>query len=832
MTCDCQSNCVHTTCQHSCTITRSEPCDCELKTVYQTHGSSIVRYRDKNDCPEPEINEISCEIEKLITNDLRKTILDCINELEPEPECSVRSRDTFADNSKKGNPVICDLPATEPKALIPRDKFKSSSSLAVICDLPATEPKALIPRDKFKSSSSLAVICDLPATEPKAVIPRDKFKSSSSLEVICDVPIVKPKTLIPRNKFKSSSSLAVICDLPTKPVISKRNRDGITTGKKITLCECVIEEDAKPVRSRDKFKSSSSIQVVCNLPEPPTKPIIPRTHFKDKSNIEVCECIPIEPIQKCTKGKSVVCTDKHTLIGKHSCLKKEPCYGTCMPVQDCPSGQQFKCLELLHGKVITCITKAGNDFEEGDIVMDRKTSVLYEWNGAAFETPISSPVSYPVYILDPTSDIIWCGTEPCKETKTIKYVCGMIYGDKVLDCLTHKFYILQKDCTWKEVCKIKTLDANTTTLYNKVKDAVVSIVVKDKNNNWYNGTGFFVCRSGKLYIVTAGHLAVDFNNFDIPTQKYCEFEEYWCTVSNVNGTMTNFVYELEYVGVDGAGDIGVLKTKDVQPVSTNGDLVETPTLTTAHKCLEWGNSRQACPGTSVCAVGDPLGLDAQSITCGVVRDNKYAEGNIVIETVFHDVSLYDGNSGSPIMTDDCKVIGIHSFGMDLDEMNGAIAQYIAEPVVNALIDYDLAGRPQCPNNNHSHVDDCGRYVKGYLDIITTPVRALDIVMRGQGNYEPCGVLLEDDSDITEVIGANDILLRSWDPKSCCWINHGNLMGQCPFTSLTWFMSPCDILKIQFKDYSDNDTIKTACVKLGKYNLQDDRPLTDMASHMM
>ncbi len=399
----------------------------------------------------------------------------------------------------------------------------------------------------------------------------------------------------------------------------------------------------------------------------------------------------------------------------------------------------FKCVDLIQGIALECINDLPNTIAQDQIFLVTSNSTLYVWNGVALETPIPGKPTYPIYFYDTDTKFIWCSVKQCEPAVQLKTKCNYQEADKVLDCKKLVLYELNNECQWLPCCEFETDVASK--LFKTCKDTVVSISSRDKDNNWFTATGFIMCKNSKVYIVTAGHVVIDTNNYDDGNMRYCEKEEYWGTISNVNGSGVNGVYELEFVGVDGAGDVGLLKIKDPEP-SANPNLPDLPIVTSAHKCLEWGDSRAAVPGTFICVIGDPFGIDAQSISCGVVRDNKYAERTTpVIETVFHDVSTYGGNSGSPVLDKDGKVIGVHSYGINgFDELKGATSQYIAEKVVCALIEWDCDGQPD-DQINHPHVDVNGRYIKGYMGVVTRPVRARDVAERGVGNASACGVLV-------------------------------------------------------------------------------------------
>ena len=77
------------------------------------------------------------------------------------------------------------------------------------------------------------------------------------------------------------------------------------------------------------------------------------------------------------------------------------------------------------------------------------------------------------------------------------------------------------------------------------------------------------------------------------------------------------------VGSDIYGDISVLSVMDIHPKQI---------------CLQWGNSRNYPIGSFVCNIGFPLGIDYESLSVGIVRDNKFIHGMGGVESLCTDIS--------------------------------------------------------------------------------------------------------------------------------------------------------------------------------------------------
>jgi S1-C subfamily serine protease len=208
------------------------------------------------------------------------------------------------------------------------------------------------------------------------------------------------------------------------------------------------------------------------------------------------------------------------------------------------------------------------------------------------------------------------------------------------------------------------------------RDAVVSVYMKygppiSKN---FVASGFFVSADG--YVVTAAHNVIDSDTTTTPAMpnlpRQMAFEVY-VSITNMDGIPgNNQEVQMEIVGTDGAGDIAVLR-----PMA--------PVVLTNQAFLTWGDSRAASVGDAVIVMGDPLGIDQQSISKGVIRDNTFML-NVTVEAIMFDASVVGGNSGGPFMDINGNVLGITTFGYDgTTTLVGGVAQHIAQRVSESLI---------------------------------------------------------------------------------------------------------------------------------------------------
>jgi S1-C subfamily serine protease len=191
------------------------------------------------------------------------------------------------------------------------------------------------------------------------------------------------------------------------------------------------------------------------------------------------------------------------------------------------------------------------------------------------------------------------------------------------------------------ITSIKVLASHRTSaaVYAENKDAAVSIYVQHTNTV---GSGFLYERAGQVYIVTAAHVIMGSNRNSMAVGPI------WAAVSTAEGTLR---VQCSVVGIAGMADVGVL--------------MPTSAITTIHT-LDFAVSCPP-PGSNCYVIGDPLGIDAISISEGVVRDSQYvfhySPPNNLIESVSITCVVYGGNSGSPIIDQVGRVIGLISYGV-------------------------------------------------------------------------------------------------------------------------------------------------------------------------
>ena len=287
--------------------------------------------------------------------------------------------------------------------------------------------------------------------------------------------------------------------------------------------------------------------------------------------------------------------------------------------------------------------------------------------------------------------------------------------------------------------------------------------------------------------------------------------------------------------------------------------------------LEWGNSRNIQNGELCYIMGDPLGIDVNSISSGIVRDNKYvdSDGITVIESILTDAPAYSGNSGSPIVDSNNKVIGMYTWNTDgtnsVGCLGGGVSQYILEPVVETIIQYER------------------NFVKSSIGISwSSPHKALKELSAGNNNYyigtnnikDAEGLYVYSSSNNTDfykyiskdippeltsydindnvyacvllktikVVKMNNQLSTVNNPiKENTLINLGVMDNHFAPTSITWFLNPGDEIELQYKIVSyynkntqsgwlpsNNEIIHTKSIKVHEFDNSSDKPLNKIS----
>ena len=168
----------------------------------------------------------------------------------------------------------------------------------------------------------------------------------------------------------------------------------------------------------------------------------------------------------------------------------------------------------------------------------------------------------------------------------------------------------------------------------------------------YIGSGWFYydapedLRSG--YFVTAAHCVMSTDTGTVQTMSSAFVQD--PTTSNWTAV------DVTSAWYDGAADIALIKT--------NIDLTPACALRLA--------TTEPAAGDTCYVVGNPGGLDDDSISVGCVRDPHYTEpsGHQVSDSILVTCPGMGGNSGGPIVDTKGGVIGIYTFGLGAEAFGG------------------------------------------------------------------------------------------------------------------------------------------------------------------
>ena len=254
---------------------------------------------------------------------------------------------------------------------------------------------------------------------------------------------------------------------------------------------------------------------------------------------------------------------------------------------------------------------------------------------------------------------------------------AMLYGQRGLEDMQQS---QQKVTTKADKTVIIAKDATATSAYNKVSDAVVSVLNfsqtgKDSFQEASEGSGVIYKKSGDAaYVVTNNHVINGAAQIQVMLHDG----------QKVTATL---------VGKDAMTDLAVLK------------IAADKVTTTA----AFGDSNKIQVGQKVLAIGSPLGSQyASSVTEGIIsakkrlvesssEDGQNYGGSTVIQT---DAAINPGNSGGPLINFAGQVIGINSMklsssasGTSVEGMGFAIPSNQVVDIVNKLVKYGQVTRP-------------------------------------------------------------------------------------------------------------------------------------------
>ena len=254
---------------------------------------------------------------------------------------------------------------------------------------------------------------------------------------------------------------------------------------------------------------------------------------------------------------------------------------------------------------------------------------------------------------------------------------AILYGQQGVQLLQNQN---QKVSTTATSTKTIAKNATATSAYNKVSDAVVSVLnfTKSSQGSYQEsseGSGVIYKKTdGSAFIVTNNHVITGAAKIQVMLH----------SGKKVTATL---------VGKDAMTDLAVLKIDGTDVTTT----------------AQFGDSSKITVGENVLAIGSPLGSEyASSVTQGIISAKKRLVeatsengqnygGSTVIQT---DAAINPGNSGGPLINFAGQVIGINSMklstsssGTSVEGMGFAIPSDQVVDIVNKLVKYGKVTRP-------------------------------------------------------------------------------------------------------------------------------------------
>ena len=325
-------------------------------------------------------------------------------------------------------------------------------------------------------------------------------------------------------------------------------------------------------------------------------------------------------------------------------------------------------------------------------------------------------------------------------------------------------------------------------ILSKLQNATSQIVFKlGPNDSIYTGSGFYYYDTIQDlqygYFITAAH-----NVIEITNGVY-----YKTTKAYIQNPITTkwFSVDVNNIYVDGVADVALIRT-DINLTNYS------------QYCLKL-NTQDVNPGDICYVVGNPAGIDEDSISSGCVRDPNYCEpnGTQITNSIFVNAPGIGGNSGGPIVNIHGNVIGIYTFGRSGTEcFGGGSNQSVLASTIPIL---------------KQNIDNKSKLFLGLDWYITTPF-TMNNYYYNQNTFDTTGVVIYRINDTVENLSPFFNIIQTFNLLLKCDVNgttieFGNKNNQRTPGILLYYPVGTNI-KIYYKKFFD-ETVYEANVVLNK-----------------
>ena len=339
------------------------------------------------------------------------------------------------------------------------------------------------------------------------------------------------------------------------------------------------------------------------------------------------------------------------------------------------------------------------------------------------------------------------------------------------------------------------LHDNEINIYDTIKNACSTVSFTLGGSNYTCSGSFITFDNSDLQyglFMTAAHCVMEVSGTNVlPTT------ELYVT-NPMTGNYTSV--DVNKIYYDGVADVALIRTNiDFSSNSSYPLQLSSVTPQTGDICFLCGN---------------PGGLDNVSLSQGFIRDARFYEngGYQVPESLYIDTPGIGGNSGSPVLNKNGKVIGIFTFGSSttgMETFGGGSNLSVLNSTLPVLKTQAISGSSNKRNTN--------KYYMGldYWTQSNAPFTWKNYY-GGASTFPNQGVRIytvtSGISPFDGVLGYLDILLSATIDGT--EYKFGELSNQYPPGIMLYASNPS--ITIKYLDYSDSYTEKTASISLVTY----------------